>query len=136
MSLFAKSDPKIAFLALVHDAHEAYCGDMVSPQKAAMIALDQGEGAYSMIERFAQNAVEHVMGIDMLWTPGLRAKVKELDTRICIDERQSLKILTSNDWGLSDLNPLGISQQISNFGWRDLESVEKMWLSLYFSLKS
>jgi hypothetical protein len=135
MALVAGLDPTIAFLALCHDAHEPYCGDFASPQKAAMILLDQGEGAHSIIERKAKNAVEQALGLDCLWTPERRAIVKNLDTRICIDERQALKITTDNDWGLSNFQPLGIAEEIANFDWRDLEAVEDMWLNLYSRLK-
>jgi uncharacterized protein len=134
MAISAQSNPLLAFLALCHDAHEPYCGDVASPQKAAMILLDQGEGAHSIIERLAKNAVEQALGLDKLWTPDLRRQVKMLDTRICIDERQVLKPATDNDWGLGDLEPLGVDQQIANFGWENLAAVEAMWLNMYCRL--
>jgi uncharacterized protein len=128
------ADPDIALLALCHDAHEAYVGDVASPQKAAMIVYDQGDGAHSAIEYRAKKAVEIALGIDKLWNPDRRARVKQLDTRICLDERLVLKHPTSHDWGLDWLEPLGVAQQIANFGWRDLQAVEDMWMNLYLNL--
>jgi uncharacterized protein len=132
MALIADTD--IAYLALCHDAHEAYCGDVSSPMKAAMRILAGGASNFDMIEHLARRTVDRVLETDLLWTPDRQARVKELDTRICLDERAALKMETDNDWGI-DLEPLGIAQTIANFDGSNFDGVESMWLNLFERLR-
>jgi uncharacterized protein len=128
MANYAPADLK--FLALMHDAHEAYCGDTLTPKKAAM-----GRGGISdQIEQMAKETVEHTLGLAHLWTPEKRAAVKVIDTAICVDEREVLKCDSGLDWGLT--MSLGIHQRIAEFPWRDLEQTERTFLMLYDNLRA
>lgn len=80
--------------ALLHDAHEAYVGDLSRPMKRALGAMAQivrpGEVAlpsdYSLIERCVDAAVRERFGLQ----PHMPREVHELDTRITQDERAVL----------------------------------------------
>lgn len=123
--------PDLKFLALLHDAHEAYCGDIPSPMKAAMNNFSPGGGwsIFSEVERLAKNATEIALHIDHLWSPERRATVKALDTQICGDERMAIKAESCHDWGLPA--PLGIADDIRNFPWMDFRQTEQTFLEIY-----
>lgn len=82
--------------ALLHDAAEAYCSDIPSPFKKLMPEYDKYEKAL-MSKIFRKY--------------GLPAKldplVKELDSRICINEKQALFPSTHPRWDVEDtIEPL------------------------------
>ncbi len=82
---------KLVKQALLHDAAEAYCGDMVHPLKMLMPAFKQYE--------------EELMG-NILAKYGcsrkLAKKVKELDTRIMLNEKRVLFPANTPRWELED----------------------------------
>ncbi len=141
MTLWAAQNgysPIVQYLCLMHDAHEAYVGDVPSPQKAAMIVIAKDHGhhdPHSLIEAWARDAVEQQFNLAHLWTPENRVLIKEFDTRICIDERESLKPKTPHEWGLDRFQSLGITDRIRDYDWRDFEETEALWLGLYQRLK-
>jgi uncharacterized protein len=134
MAMFAP--PELKLLALLHDAHEAYCGDMTSPMKAAMNSLSHGGGwsVFTEIERLARNATEEALDVVGLWSPEDRNIIKELDVRICGDERSVIKHGSPHDWGLPE--PLGIADRIQSFPWRDFDRTEQTFLEIYRYEKS
>jgi len=74
--------------ALLHDAAEAYIGDVTSPLKRAL-----GEG-YKMIERRVERAVADHFGIDWKMAP----EVKLADLRALATERRDLLAYHPSEW--------------------------------------
>lgn len=92
--------PEDALWALLHDATEAYVGDMIRPLKRSMPAYRQTEDRLSLViaERF---------GLD----PVCPAGVKEADNRILLDERAAVLGPSPQPWSdyLESLTPLGVT---------------------------
>ena len=89
---------ELALWALLHDAAEAYIGDMVRPLKINMptfVALDELVTA-AVARRFA------------LDDAAIPSAVKTIDTRILLDERAALLSAPPRDWALGDMEPLGV----------------------------
>lgn len=94
-------DPENARWALMHDAVEAYLGDMVRPVK------------YKMPEFMAieDNLDVVIAGKFRLGWP-MPAQVKEHDTRIVVDEREQNMAPAHLPWELLDgCKPLGVTIQ-------------------------
>lgn len=79
-----------ALWALLHDATEAYVGDMVRPLKRHM-------PKYSAVEDHLMTVIAECFGL-----PGQRPpdEVSMADTRIIIDEKEALMGPGPADWGL------------------------------------
>jgi hypothetical protein len=95
--------PEHALWALLHDATEAYVGDMVRPLKYHMPAYQEAE------ERVLR-AIEVRFGLrhpDEIPT-GIPAAVKEADNRILLDERAALLGPAPERWAAEHLQPLGV----------------------------
>lgn len=92
--------PENALWALLHDATEAYVGDMVRPLKYHMPAYRQAEDQVA-------DAIASRFGIDLT----MPAEVREADSRILLDERAELMSATRHPW-LQDTDgstePLGV----------------------------
>lgn len=88
----------LALAALLHDAAEAYIGDMVRPLKRSMPDFCAVDDALTdlIYERF---------GLPFSKLP---AVVKEADTRILLDERAVLLGAPPQSWSLGDAQPLGV----------------------------
>jgi hypothetical protein len=93
-------DPFLAYQGLMHDATEAYIGDMVRPLKAFMPSFTEAE------ERLW---IAIVQSCPLLLTSGttLDPLVVEADHRILVDERAQVMNPSNNDWGMGDIIPLG-----------------------------
>lgn len=93
--------PENALHALLHDATEAYVGDMIRPLKHQMPDYRQAEDRVweAIAARFA---------ID----PAIPDEVHEVDTRILLDERAALKTRSRHAWGIdAHFLPLGVPIQ-------------------------
>jgi hypothetical protein len=89
--------PKHALWALLHDASEAYVGDMIRPLKRHM-------PDYVDVEDSVQLAIAAWAGIR--WP--IPEAVLDADTRILLDERAAL-FPTSQRWAIDDTHqPLGV----------------------------
>lgn len=94
--------PANALWGLLHDASEAYVGDMIRPLKLHMSAYRKAEGRVML-------AITRKFGI----SDAMPDEVHAADARIVLDERAALMSppLESSpmaDWGLGDLAALGI----------------------------
>lgn len=84
--------PGLEFEALMHDAHEAYTGDMSSPVKRTMreIFREQNGGGladpFRRVERTMRRVVAQVFGLE----PDIPEPVEEIDLRMCQTERLQL----------------------------------------------
>lgn len=90
-------EPEHALWALLHDATEAYVGDMVRPLKHHL-------PEYRAIEDKVMNAVATRFRI----TNVMPAEVKAADNSILLDERAALLTPTDEVWGVDGLEPLGV----------------------------
>jgi hypothetical protein len=92
---------------LLHDAIEAYVGDMVRPLKVNQPEFRAAEArvATAIAERFG--TIEHADTVDGEVVDSL--VVKQLDTRILLDERSALMANTVHAWGVDSLEPLGVT---------------------------
>lgn len=85
-----------ALWGLLHDATEAYVGDMVRPLKRHM-------PDYCAAEDRVMAAIAEKFGI----SPQMPDSVKAADTQILLDERAALLGTPAGDWGI-DAEPSGI----------------------------
>lgn len=73
--------PDLAFAGLMHDAAEAYLGDVVRPLKYAL-------PDYRAIETRVEAVIEAAFGLDL--TDGERAEIKRADNIALVTERRDL----------------------------------------------
>jgi hypothetical protein len=94
-------DRFLALHMLLHDATEAYVGDMVRPLKRAI-------PHYEAIEHALWQVVMH--RFDLYDEYRTRPLVKEYDNRILLDERDSICNPANELWGpeFATLQPLGV----------------------------
>lgn len=88
--------PENALWGLLHDATEAYVGDMIRPLKLHM-------PEYRAVEDRAMLAIAGRFNI----SPAMPAEVHEADSRILLDERAALLSEPPGDWGIRH-EPFGI----------------------------
>ena len=84
--------------ALMHDAAEYVMADLPRPIKQTL-------PLYSEIELGLERVIAERFG---LLTPPWPRWVKELDTRILVDERAQCMSDSGNEWGIDGLEPLGV----------------------------
>lgn len=112
-------DPEHALWALLHDATEAYVGDMVWPLKEEI-------PEYKAIEDRLMKVIATKYSL-----PGeMPVQVKEHDRRIVADEREQLMAPSRLPWtALEGFAPLGVTVQ----GW-DPHKAEEEYLSRFYQL--
>lgn len=103
--------PENALWALLHDATEAYVGDMVKPLKRSM-------PEYVAVENKVMECIAQHYGLGS----SMPAEVKEADLRILINEREALLTPTSFLWEATvGLEPLPVTVE----GWAPREAEER-----------
>jgi hypothetical protein len=110
------NDMHLAFEALMHDACEAYIGDMVRPLKRNMPDFETAE------ENLWKKAIAPRFGLPRVLSPF----VKAADNRILVDERRQVMNPSPNPWGIDGLEPLGIVID----GWRP-DDAKRMFLQTF-----
>jgi hypothetical protein len=90
-------EPEFALWALLHDATEAYVGDMVRPLKHHM-------PEYRAVEDRLMAVIAERFGL----SGTMPAAVKEADNRILLDERAVLLSEPPEVWQQDGLEPLGV----------------------------
>ncbi len=95
--------PEHALWALLHDATEAYVGDMVRPLKHHLPEYQAAEARVwaAIALRFGLRELDAL-------PPAMPAEVKEADNRILLDERAALLTAPPAAWQQDDLEPLGV----------------------------
>jgi len=96
---------KYPFRALMHDAHEAYLGDIPYPFKGLIPGFDE----------FELRLQRHVLNACGIQLP-LPDEIHELDRRIVLDEAMALKATDGREWGIEG-EPLGIN--VEGWSWRE-----------------
>lgn len=89
---------ELALWALLHDAAEAYIGDMVRPLKLHM-------PDFCRVDDLMTTVIAARFGLRGVSIP---REVKAVDTRILLDERAALLGTPPGDWALNGLQPLGV----------------------------
>lgn len=101
---------RLALWALLHDAPEAYVGDMVRPLKVNMPDFCDADDRVmlAVAARFGLKGKARDLGdgTDGLTLP---ASIKLVDMRILLDERAALMSTPPRDWALGDVEPLGVT---------------------------
>lgn len=110
--------PEHALWALLHDATEAYVGDMIRPLKRMMPAYAQAEDALMAV-------ICHRFGLD----PVCPAEVKDADNRILVNERKALMVTPPpHPWAaIEDLEPLPVTIH----GWSPSQASGVYYARLY-----
>lgn len=91
-----------ALWALLHDAAEAYVGDMVRPLKMSI-------PEYCKIEDRVLAVIAEKAGLAGTTIP---QEVKNLDTNILLDEKLSVMYSSDNPWVVDGMTPLGVDIQM------------------------
>lgn len=110
------ADALTCFTALMHDAAEAYIGDLPRPVK-------QKVPEFKMIEAKIDQMVAETFGTIY---PFPKA-VKDADSRILKDERFAVMRESKNVWGTDELESMGIVPKM----W-DPQTAEEMFIDRYF----
>lgn len=110
-------DPKDAFWGLMHDASEAYIGDLISPVKRFM-------PAYTEVEDVIMAAVCRTFGMDLK----MPDSVKKADLTVLAAEARDLFPVKPADWKLP-YPP--VARKIKPVGWR---AAQRMFLGRYNEL--
>lgn len=122
----ALGDLGAARWALLHDAPEAYLSDIPTPLKAML------PGYREMEEEVEKAILDHIG-----WYPDVisRAVVKELDSRILVDERRHLLGAPPKPWAMDQHQIIGIGLGSGALGmtWQEAEAVFLGRLSELFS---
>lgn len=100
----------LALAALLHDASEAYLGDMVRPLKRSM-------PAYREAEANVERVIEEAFGLAL--TDEDRAIIKFADERALMTERRDLLRPSSHRWNLIDRNAKPFIDEIEPQGPRE-----------------
>jgi uncharacterized protein len=82
-------DPHALLAGLLHDAHEAFCGDMPTPAKGVVDRLSDGAQAWSVYEHQFERALRSQYGIhtaSKLW----RNEIKQADMIALATEKRDL----------------------------------------------
>ncbi len=80
---------ELALVGLLHDAAEAYVGDVTAPLKQLLIN-------YKLIEERVHNAIFYQLGIDPVMPP----IIKEVDLRMLATEQKTLMPPHDDEWQL------------------------------------
>jgi uncharacterized protein len=91
--------PRLALTGLLHDAAEAYCGDIVTPIKRLM--SDAGQLVYQAVEGRLWRAIAGKFGVDPNWL----SEVKEADCIACATERRDLTVYHADYYGVPNVEP-------------------------------
>lgn len=101
----------LALWALLHDAPEAYVGDMVRPLKVNMPDFCDADDRVmlAVAQRFELLGGEVRRLPDFTLGLKLPRPVKDVDTRILLDERDALLGEPEKPWALGEIQPLGVT---------------------------
>lgn len=112
-------DPEHALWGLLHDATEAYIGDLVRPLKHEL-------PSYMAVE----DRLAEIIAIKFGLEGPMPAQVVEYDTRIVVDEREQIMAPSRLPWPmLEGRSPLGVTIE----GW-DPITAREMFLSRFYQL--
>lgn len=130
--LQAEHGPRVALAGLLHDAGEAFYGDMIWPVQAALKARSpHALQALKELQALTDAAIASAAGLHAF---DLRLpQVKEADLRILLDERAALfDDPPTRSWGaIEDMEPLGVEIAC----WDEDEAAD-WWLGSFLRLRA
>ena len=124
----AYGDRQHALAGLLHDAAEAYTGDITYPMQALLWSVSaDAEATYKAAQHRLDALIAARAGVPMrlLHDP----RVKEADQRILNDEREALLSPGPRRWPVQDMGPLGVELE----GW-DPKLAAWEWSDAYVQL--
>jgi len=111
--------------ALLHDAAEAYIGDLARPLKYM-----KGMDAYRDLDTKIERVIAKKFGLEYPWNP----IIKDLDNRIIVDEKQTF--IKDPDWSSEDCERWGVGTEalgVQLRGWLPNDA-EEAFLQTYWTL--
>lgn len=95
----ASATPSARLAALLHDAHEAFTGDITSPMRQALAAYSpEGASALKHIQFDLQDAVERAVGLNVSVRFECRAEIKQADLLALAIEKRDLMGPSPEPW--------------------------------------
>lgn len=95
-----ESVPDLQLAALLHDAHEAFTGDMPTPLKTAIFRLGGGE-AWNQLVRTQDRAIHEAAGLPYSLPTDWREAIKRAD--LCALATEKRDLMTDCEWWGHDL---------------------------------
>jgi 5'-deoxynucleotidase YfbR-like HD superfamily hydrolase len=123
--LQAHGDPELALAGLMHDASEAYVGDLTYPMQLAL--GPEGRAAVKAMHARVWNAIQTKLDLQFLDIGD--GRVLEADQRILLDECDALLGGPVKPWDVKS-EPLGVRIQ----GW-DAATARREWVSRWAPLR-
>ena len=115
---------------LLHDAAEAYTGDITWPVQAVLWSQSEAaRAAYKQAQAGLDALIAVRAGLDLerLSDP----RVKDADMRILLDERAALLTRAPRPWFVDGMEPLGVDIE----GWGPAEAGQR-WLAVYREIQA
>lgn len=100
INLHGVMTPSQALSALLHDAHEAYVGDIIAPLKAIPAIRE----AFSPLIRRIDARIFDTFGIP-LPDEDLAREIHRADLMVLLAEQRDLLVPCVREWGVEDLQP-------------------------------
>jgi hypothetical protein len=124
--------PEAALYGLLHDAHEAFLGDIPRPARRAIAALWGGtfDSPIDMLSRIIDHAIHRAHGLPFRLPPATARAVYLADMRALATERRDLMPDTGPDWHLPEEAPPWRAR-IKPLGW---QAAEERWLTMHREL--
>jgi len=100
-----RGEMELALWALIHDAAEAYIGDMIRPLKRSFHMVQ-----FRIIEDRVLSVIAERVGLQFDMANGLPQEVRDADYRILFDEKAQLIRAAREPWhNETELGPLGVT---------------------------
>ena len=122
-------DRELALYGLLHDAHEAYLGELISPAKWQMRA-EAGVDAYEALAERLDKAIFQAAGLPPAMSPRIALAVADADAVMLATEARDLMSPHPDDWGLKAV-PWRYVNVSDPFTWGDART---RWLALFKEL--
>ena len=98
--LLAKTSERLAVLGLLHDAHEAYLGDIVTPVKDHLNVLDNGNFPVSRFASLIQHRIERALNIAPCEDSSWLVELHQADLCLLATEaRDVMPAMPDDYWG-------------------------------------